>query len=227
MRPKYNLPPAGTKFHRLTSLGTFEMRRSLRHVHCICECGNHTTVAIDRLYTGHTKSCGCAQRDAVIERNKNSRHEVHGMARTSIYQTWANMVQRCENPKHPQFSMYGGRGITICDEWHAFPAFYRDMGDPPTARHSLDRIDNSAGYEPGNCRWATSRQQSRNIRTNHNLTHDGQTRCLAEWGEILGINPGTIRSRLRAGWSVAEALTTPVNRSANISRMKRRHADSR
>jgi hypothetical protein len=110
------------------------------------------------------------------------------------------MRQRCGNPRHPAWDDYGGRGIKVCDRWDRFENFLADMGERP-AGTSLERIDNSRGYEPGNCRWATRTDQNRNTRASHNLTYDGQERSIAEWSEVTGIPYRTIMSRLRYGWS--------------------------
>lgn len=92
--------------------------------------------------------------------------ELHGMIKTSEYNSWTCMKQRCYNKKHMAYSQYGGRGITVCDKWrNSFLAFYRDMGDKPSSRHSLDRIDNNGNYEPSNCKWSTYEEQQHNTRT--------------------------------------------------------------
>lgn len=131
-------------------------------------------------------------------------------SRHPLYAVWSRMRSRCLYVGDPHFVNYGGRGITICPQWigrHGFKTFVADMGDRPQ-RHTLERIDNSKGYSPGNCRWATRHEQARNKRNNKMLTHDGKTLCLQEWSEVTGIDVGTLGSRLnRLGWSVADALT--------------------
>ena len=120
---------------------------------------------------------------------------------------WQSMVDRCRVPHHKAFSYYGGRGITVCDEWLKFERFLSDMG--PTWRHglSLERVDNSLGYSPQNCIWATPFQQSRNKRNNINITFNGETMCLADWASRIGVHRQTLRARLKRH-SVEEALTT-------------------
>ncbi|MEU2098663.1 hypothetical protein ABZ741_21460 [Streptomyces globisporus] len=119
------------------------------------------------------------------------------------------MISRTTNPNNASYPSYGGRGITVCDRWRAFPAFYTDM--EPTYRDglSIDRIDNNGGYEPSNCRWATPREQARNKRTNRYIEWRGEARVLADWVDRTGISESTIRRRLERGWSVERALTAP------------------
>ncbi len=128
------------------------------------------------------------------------------------YNTWEGIKQRCHNPNEKRYAEYGGRGITVCVRWReSFEAFLADVGSRPSPEHSLDRLDNDRGYEPGNVRWATRSQQQRNRRTtNHRLTFRGETRCVTEWAEILGISERTLRARAVRGWSAERALTTPV-----------------
>ena len=136
----------------------------------------------------------------------------HGRSRTSLHNTWCTMIERCTNPKSGKWSVYGGRGIRVCERWLTFELFLADMGERPSAKHSLDRIDVDGDYEPGNCRWATQREQQRNRRNNHIVEYRGERACLAEWAERTGIRHHTILYRLRSGWSVDEALTRPVRR---------------
>jgi hypothetical protein len=139
-------------------------------------------------------------------------YQLHGGSYTPEYRAWVRMIQRCENSNGPEFPGYGGRGIRVCARWRdSFEAFREDMGPKPSAGHSLDRFpDQNGDYEPGNCRWATNKQQSRNTRSNRLLTFNGETHCLAEWAAVTGVNSMALRSRLRKGWAVERALTTPV-----------------
>lgn len=124
---------------------------------CKCDCGTEFQVRKGAVKSGHTSSCGCYHSDRIAEKNHR-----HGQARTYLYWAWQGMFQRCYNPKATWYPDYGGRGITVCDEWRDFERFAADMGERPTPMHSLDRRDNDAGYSPGNCRWATRRQQMNN-----------------------------------------------------------------
>lgn len=134
------------------------------------------------------------------------------------YSTWSQMKARCYNPDHKNFPTYGGSGVKVCGRWKkSFECFLADMGRRPSAKHSLDRIDVRKGYSPENCRWADARTQQRNRSNNRLITFEGQTRCLQEWAERLGIDHRVIRSRLQRGWDEAVALTTEVSNGSRIS----------
>lgn len=137
----------------------------------------------------------------------SKRHPLH-----SMYNRWCHMINRCTNPKYNFYYNYGGRGIGVCRRWsESFAIFVCDMGSPPTSRHQIDRINNDGNYEPGNCRWATQKEQLRNRRGNVILALGEKTQCLAQWAEECGIHAKTISGRIASGWSVAKSLTTPTN----------------
>lgn len=161
-----------------------------------CDCGNSRVVRYSGLRSGNTKSCGCLSRET--SRRHNSKHghsrAMWGQA-SPTYNSWSSMVQRCTNPRYNGWHWYGGRGVKVCDRWLDFEAFLADMGHRPRGR-TLDRIDNQRGYEPGNCRWATPREQGRNTRRCKPLTYRGETLVIREWAERLGISHTTITRRL-------------------------------
>lgn len=163
-----------------------------------CDCGTRTVVQAGNLVGGHTGSCGCTKRD----RSPNLKH---GMTRSREYRAWEAMLRRCRRPTDSAYMNYGGRGIRVCGRWTKFEAFFEDMGECPPGM-TIDRIDNDGDYEPGNCRWATVKQQGQNKRNNVLLTWQGQTLCVAEWARRRGLSDGTIRSRIKRGWSVERAL---------------------
>lgn len=171
---------------------------------CRCDCGALGVVQASELVQGLSVRCrSCAGKEfyAHHARNSPSRHP--------LYRTWFGMVTRCTDPKDPQYRLYGGRGIAICERWRSsFNAFLADMGDRPSASHSIDRINNNGNYEPGNCRWATDFEQAQNTRSNVVLELNGVRRCIAEWARRLGLCPGTLRKRWSLGWSDADILTT-------------------
>ena len=131
----------------------------------------------------------------------------HGSSPT--YKSWHMMKQRCTNSNYPQYRDYGGRGVQVCAEWHSFENFLADMGERPDGT-SLDRIDNSLGYSPENCRWATKSEQQRNRRDNVWLELDGEKRLLSEWAAKLDLKAHSLSQRIKHGWDVRRALTTPA-----------------
>lgn len=169
---------------------------------------------------GHAKlqeSCGCQKGRLISEAAAgNKRRLKHGMKDLKIYKIWAAMVQRCSNPTCRDYKHYGGRGIAVCSRWLAFEAFFADMGERPDGC-SLDRIDNSRGYEPENCKWSTKSQQQRNTRQNRILTINGTARCVAEWAEQSGAaQRDTIYKRLNSGWTEKEAVFGKSKDSTNV-----------
>lgn len=136
--------------------------------------------------------------------------QTHGRSRTPEYAAWIHMLDRCYNASNPGYSNYGGRGIRVCDRWiTSFANFLSDLGERPSANHMLDRIDNDGNYTPSNCRWATPRVQGNNKRNNRLITYGDKTLTLSQWTAELHLPRGLIDSRLRAGWSISEALTVP------------------
>ena len=123
---------------------------------CVCDCGKTHTTSSDNLRRGVAASCGCLHLELI-----SVQHRTHGMSATSTYRSWSGMKDRCTNPKHKHFKHYGGKGITYDARWKSFDEFLGDMGEAPENR-SIDRIDNSVGYNKENCRWATASMQSRN-----------------------------------------------------------------
>jgi hypothetical protein len=129
---------------------------------------------------------------------------------SKTYYTWHGMIARCTNPAVDSFPNYGGRGIKVCDRWAKFDAFLEDMGEPPTASHSLDRIDSDKDYSPENCRWASVKEQANNKRSNQTVTFQGITNTVAQWAEQTGIKYMTLYSRLfKHKWPIERALTEP------------------
>lgn len=121
------------------------------------------------------------------------------------------MIARCNDTESSLYTNYGGRGIAVCDRWRdSFENFLADMGQRPSRDLSIDRINNDGNYEPGNCRWATRTQQSRNQRSNRHITVGDRTMLLVEWSEATGLSMPTIAGRLKRGWSPQRAISTPV-----------------
>lgn len=144
---------------------------------CLCDCGNTTTVSSDKITSGWTSSCGCFRIQRVRETTST-----HGLTGTRAYRIWNAMKTRCNNPNTQYYYNYGGRGIKVCERWNLFENFLLDMGDPPTDKHSIDRIDNDKDYEPSNCRWATATEQANNRRRRKPL--DVSNRLRGEKGKF-------------------------------------------
>jgi hypothetical protein len=154
----------GHRFGRLIALRrTYENKRSMWL--CRCDCGESKLVPYASLAYGLTRSCGCLQRELISKRTfRHGEARSPGREETVEYKTWAAMLGRCRNPKHQAYKNYGGRGITVCDRWLTFENFLADMGRRPSKELSIDRINNDGNYEPGNCRWATRKEQIANQR---------------------------------------------------------------
>lgn len=137
-------------------------------------------------------------------------------SRLKEYTAWCSIKARCYNPKNKRYPRYGARGIKLCDEWlNNFNKFLSDVGKAPTAKHSIDRIDNNGHYEPKNVRWATYTQQARNRSNNNIITLDNITMTLQEWSQKYGISQSVVLGRIKRGWAISDALTKPAIRNPN------------
>ncbi len=187
----------GKKFGRLTVI-----KRQSTSWLCRCDCGNTKNVITAKLNNGHTKSCGCFRKDKTSSSFKN-----HGATGTLTYKRWKSMQSRCHSVNSKSYQNYGGRGIKVCEQWlYSFDNFLKDMGECPSAEYTLERINNQGNYEPLNCKWATKKEQNRNTSRNRLIQYKGETHCIGEWAEILGISKNTIYKRLYRGLSIDEAL---------------------
>lgn len=141
---------------------------------------------------------------------KAGKRERHGMNKSPEHRAWVHMKQRCLNPRKKEFPHYGGRGITVFPGWvNSFIAFYTYIGPKPSPSHSLDRIDVDKGYEPGNVRWATQQEQVENTRVARMVTLEGKTQTISAWSREKGLAIGQVHGRLKAGWTLEEAILTP------------------
>lgn len=211
----------GQRFGRLIALGPISRDR---HKHivwlCQCDCGNKANVALQSLRSGTTRSCGCLYKQDIGRRSTT-----HGMSKTKVYKTWLHIKKRCYNPLAHDYQYYGERGISVCSQWHdSFECFRDYVSELPNfgiKGYSLDRIDNNGNYEPGNIRWATRKQQSRNRRITRMLTHKGKTQSVGAWAEEMGIPLYLIKNRIyKYGWSIERALTSPKQNRWSRSRKK-------
>lgn len=176
---------------------------------CDCNCGNQTIVTSGNLRNGHTTSCGCYNKQRISET-----HKKHGMFGTRLYNIWAGMIQRCNNPKNTKYKNYGARGISVCDEWEgSFKCFYEWAITNGYKRNlTIDRIDVNGNYQPTNCRWVGIETQENNRTDNIYITINGETRTLSEWCRTNGINVSTALQRIRFGWDSIRAVTEPPKR---------------
>ena len=180
---------------------------SCRGWRCRCSCGNEIVVPSSRLRLGQTQSCGCLHREMMVRRNTK-----HGLApRGHVfreYRAWQDAKKRCHDPKARGYKRYGAKGIRMAQIWlNSFETFYAELGPCPKW-WTLDRIDSTKGYQPGNCRWAPWLVQSNNRPTfNRPITWNGRTMNIEQWNRELGFTPGTIKGRLHRGWSIERAFT--------------------
>lgn len=201
----------GEQFGRLTVLGKpFRVRKPNQWyaaVVCECECGSIVVVSEHGLSVRGNRSCGCLRLETA------ERHlATHGMSKTRLYKIWKGIIKRCLNPKSWDFHRYGGRGIGVCGEWMDFSAFNQWAVMNGYADHlSIERNNNDGNYEPGNCRWATQLEQSRNTRRTNRITALGETKCLSAWmtDQRSLVEPDTVKRRYYRGWSIEKALLTP------------------
>lgn len=169
-----------------------------------CDCGkDHFAVAYS-VKKGFTQSCGCFMKERAVEANTK-----HGLSKTRIYGIWGDMNKRCSNRNRTDWMNYGGRGITVCDEWrHDFQAFYFwAKNNGYTEDLSIDRKDNNKGYSPENCQWATKKQQNNNTRASRKITAFGETKNLQQWADESKIGHATILFRLKSGWTPEDAVS--------------------
>lgn len=199
------------KFGKLTAIQPQDKSkdRQIRWL-CRCDCGQETIVRSSSLRSGHTKSCGCLQKEISIQYNTRHGHTKRGKQSKS-YKAWYHIIQRCTNPNDNNYNNYGDRGIKVYKKWLKFENFLEDMGEAPKGLQ-IDRINNNKGYYKENCRWATPKQNSRNKRDNRLILYGGKIQCISAWAEELNISSGTLSSRLNRGWSVRRAFITPIKR---------------
>lgn len=195
----------GDRFACLVAIGRVDNSREGRQRWLFrCDCGAQKISDTRTVIKGKTKSCGCFARDIFTKNRSQLRH---GGSGTPEYKVWDSMRQRCNNPKNQSFPRYGARGITVCERWHIFENFLADMGPRPSAQHSIDRQNNDGNYEPGNCGWATNREQQNNTRSNIRVVFEGIEMTLSQACALAGKNLRKVRERMRRGRSFIEALS--------------------
>lgn len=195
----------GKKFWNMTVIRYVGINQKGRSIWlCKCDCGKEKVVVGSELKRGKVKSCGCLNRS------------IDGLYRSRLYRIHHLMLCRCYTKSTTHYDSYGGRGITVCNEWrgkNGFMNFYNwSMKNGYANDLSIDRIDVNGNYEPNNCRWATHEEQSNNMRRNKFLEYGGERLTVSQWARKLGINHNTLDKRLRKGWSVEVALTKPIDK---------------
>ena len=196
----------GKKFNKLTVLKLGDKEKN-GHIHliCKCDCGEIKSIRKTKVINGETKSCGCYQGWNLKKYTK------HGYAKHPLYTVYKNMMSRCYDPKNDNYKNYGARGIQVCEEWrNNIDSFFNWAETNGYEKNlTIDRINNSKGYYPENCKWSTPREQANNRRTNHYETYKNEKHTIAEWSRILDIDPDLLYSRLSKGWSFERAIKTP------------------
>lgn len=204
------------QFGRLSVIGYAYTKHGHSHWRCQCVCGSVRVVMDGNLKAGTIKSCGCLRKEGPKKRATHGDTPKGGVS--VEYTTWRSIKARCYNPKNKAYTSYGGRGITMCDNWNNYALFLADMGRRPSSNHSIHRMDNNGNYCKANCCWATHQDQIDNRRNTRMLTWNGETKPLGRWAKELDIPYRYIHTRLYYGWSVDRALSTPVKHRVSSSR---------
>jgi len=200
---KYKIDISGMKFGKWTVKSFDDSGKKLPHWNCVCECGTKRSVWAADLKRGRSTNCGC-------EKNKRWSESLttHNMSRHPAYRSWTYMRSRCGNPNDDGYALYGGRGITVCQQWETFPQFWKDMGETWAVGLSLDRIDVDGPYSPENCRWATAKEQADNRRDKRFIDTPQGKMKVEEASRIFGVSIPTLRSRIRYGWTDPEKMVS-------------------
>ena len=211
----------GQRFGKLTVISDkYEIQRSgvrmkkIRCFLCRCDCGKEKLVAGRHLKSGKTRSCGCL---IGVNMTESSFVTTPGLVRA--YRSWTAMMSRCTKPNAVAFANYGGRGIKVCERWLISSNFLEDMGERPE-NTTLGRKDNDKNYEPDNCRWETTIQQSRNKRSTLFVEYEGIRVKLTDLCERLNKPLSNVHNRLRLGWPLEEALNYPIGTYSRIKKIK-------
>lgn len=207
----YKKELTGQRFGRLTVVKYVGTKNRKSMWLCKCDCGEETVSSCTNLTGGGSTSCGCKRREVCSSRMK-SRNYKHGGTNTRLFRIWTGIKTRCLDQNVSEYPRYGGRGITICDEWKESFSSFRDwaLSSGYSDELTCDRIENNKGYSPENCRWVDIKTQQNNKRTNKLLTYKDETHTVSEWERIRGFKRGLILSRLRLGWSAEKAIEDEV-----------------
>ena len=175
---------------------------------CRCECGKEIEAYAAYLKRGTKTSCGCERKQS------NFKHgDCLATKKSRLYEIWNNMKSRCMRPTSTAYQNYGGRGIAVCKEWLDYPTFKKwALTNGYSDNLTIDRINNDGNYEPSNCRWATLKIQGNNTRHNVVIEYNGERHSISEWADLLHIPYKTLHYRLRSGWDVSKAFSTPLRK---------------
>lgn len=213
--PKYKPLKVGQKFGRLTVLGLHHVLPYKRKngiienrecYLCKCDCGKEIVTLKNSLRTGNTKSCGCLSAEKASIFCKSTK-KTHGLTKSRIYGVWSALKRRCYYKKDNRYYCYGGRGISVCEEWkNNFMAFYNwAISNGYRVGLTIDRINVNGNYEPSNCRWITKKEQNLNRRTNRIIEYKGERHCVTEWADIMGLDSKKFYYRITHGYSFEDA----------------------
>lgn len=201
----------GKTFSRLFVIGVAETNTRRTYYYCKCECGKLKTVRSDSLIDGTVRSCGCMKREQNLINIEHA--HTHKQSGTRLYEIWQGMRARCYRSTDTRYHRYGGRGITMCDEWkNDFIAFYNwSNANGYSDLLSIDRVDNDGKYEPSNCKWSTMEEQCNNRETNIRITIGNTTKTLTQWCDIFRLEYSSIHARyVRNGFSGIDDLFSPI-----------------
>lgn len=206
-KPRFDINEyLGKRENMLTVIGIADREPSDKcwKLLCQCDCGNTCKLTPYQFNQSKIKSCGCLRHIGRQTLDNRTKHPLYG--------TWKQMLNRCENPNAPNYSRYGKKGISVCDEWHDFWKFVEwsdSIGGKPKS-YTLDRINGSLGYSPQNCRWADQNTQANNKSSSRYIEYNGVSKTIKQWAEELGLNHETLSNRISRGWSIEKALTAKL-----------------
>lgn len=209
----------GQRFGRLVALKYEGRTKSYQSRWLVlCDCGNQTIVLAGALKSKKTQSCGCLQRERTSKaKTTHGLYHDQNRRRSKLNRVWCTMKERCQNPNSKSFKDYGGRGITICDEWQKYqPFFVWAMLHGYQEGLQIERMNNDGNYEPDNCRWATKKEQGKNKRNNITISFNGKTQILREWADELQVDRRLLEARVKRGW--------PPERILTVRKMKNQYA---
>lgn len=200
----------GLRCNSLTVIGpTDEYRGTSRLWLCQCDCGNTTKQPSYWLIHGKRKSCGCKTNQII-----SAARTRHGDTDCPTWKSWSSMLDRCYLKSHKSYTDYGGRGISVCDDWLTYENFRADMGERPSGK-TLGRIDNNGPYCKENCEWQSYKTQARNRRNSHVISYNGASMSMADWADRMRLPYCTLQKRIENGWNISDALNRPAKQQRN------------